>query len=175
MLRFTELVYLAAPYEHPEERAFNERLARLMRAYNFPLFMPQEAVIELAEFGHLRDWQPSPDSVPANATPEEQTDLLLTQACGDALNRASLVVSVFYGEEFDPLTAYEVGYALGRRTNVVAVQNTLCDALHRPTSQPTRVTSPKFCSRVVIAPEDDDRFPDRLIPILNRYFVAHKL
>jgi nucleoside 2-deoxyribosyltransferase len=174
MLRLTELVYLAAPFKLPEERAFNERLAQLMRAYNFPLFMPQEAVVELAEVGHLQDWQPHPELLPPGLTPEEQTDLLLTTACTDALNRANLVVSVYYGEEFDPLTAYEVGYALGRRTNVVAIQNTLCPDLSRPAHQ-NRVTSPQFCSRVVIAPAEDDRFPDRLIPILNRYFVSHKL
>lgn len=174
MMRLTELVYLAAPFEHPEERAFNERLAKLVRAYNFPLFMPQEAVVELAENGHLRDWQPHVELIPSNCPPNEQTDILLTAACTDSLNRANLVIAVYYGEEFDPLTAYEVGYALGRRTNVVAVQNTLCPDLHRTSSQ-KRNTSPEFCSRIVIAPAEDERFPDRLIPILNRYFVAHKL
>ena len=174
MLRLTELVYLAAPFERPEERAFNRRLAKLARDYNFPLFMPEEAVVELAERGHLRDWQPHEELIPPNCPPEEKTDILLTAACTDALNRANLVIAVYYGEEFDPLTAFEVGYALGRRTNVVAVQNTLCPELNRPNGQ-NRMTSPQFCSRIVVAPEEDERFPDRLIPILNRYFVAHKL
>lgn len=174
MLRLTELVYLAAPYEHPEQRAFNERLAKLVRAYNFPLFMPQEAVEELADAGCLRDWQPHPELLPDNCPPAEQIDLLMTTACTDALNRANLVISVYYGDEFDPLTAFEVGYALGRRTNVVAVQNILCPDLSR-TGTENRTTSPRFCSRVVVAPQEDDRFPDRLIPILNRYFVSHKL
>lgn len=174
MLRFTELVYLAAPFELPEERAFNERLAKLVRAYNFPLFMPQEAMIELGQTGHLRDWQPQADLVPEDCSPGEQLDILMTAACTDALNRANLVIAVYYGEEFDSLTAYEVGYALGRRTNVVAVQNTLCPDLSRPAHQ-SRNTSPQFCSRIVVAPPEDERFPDRLIPFLNRYFVAHKL
>lgn len=174
MLRLTELVYLAAPFDHPLEREFNERLAKLVRAYNFPLFMPQEALPELEEAGHLQDWQPQPDLLPDNYSPEERLDLLMTAACTDSLNRANLVIAVYYGEEFDSLTAYEVGYALGRRTNVVAVQNTLCPDLGRP-SQQTRGTSPQFCSRVVVAPHEDERFPDRLIPILNRYFVSHKL
>jgi nucleoside 2-deoxyribosyltransferase len=174
MLRLTELVYLAAPFERPEERAFNERLATLARAYNFPMFLPQEAEVELAENGHLRDWQPHAELIPPNCPPDDQTDILLTAACTDALNRANLVIAVYYGDEFDSLTAYEVGYALGRRTNVVAVQNTLCPDLSRPSGQ-NRKTSPDFCSRIVVAPAEDDRFPDRLIPILNRYFVAHKL
>jgi nucleoside 2-deoxyribosyltransferase len=172
MLRFTELVYLAAPFERPEERAFNERLAKLVRAYNFPLFMPQEAVEELAATGCLADWQPRPELIENGCNPD--VEQLLTEACMDALNRANLVIAVFYGEEFDPLTAFEVGYALGRRTNVVAVQNTLEPELERSGSL-VRLASPQVCSRVVIAPHDDERFPDRLIPILNRFFVPHKL
>ena len=175
MLRLTELVYLAAPFAHPDERAFNERLAHLVRAYNFPLFMPQEAVEELAEFGCLQDWQPHPELIPENCPPAQKTDLLLNEACTYSLNRANLVIAVYYGEEFDPLTAFEVGYALGRRTNVVAVQNTLCPDLHRTGNNNNRATSPEYCSRIVSAPAEDERFPDRLIPILNRYFVPHKL
>jgi nucleoside 2-deoxyribosyltransferase len=174
MLRFTELVYLAAPFERPEERAFNQRLAKLVRAYNFPLFMPQEAVVEIAESGGcLADWQPRPELLEQGCH-EGNLDQYVMEACMDALNRANLVIAVFYGEEFDPLTAFEVGYALGRRTNVVAVQNTLEPTLLRSGSL-SRLTSPQVCSRVVIAPHDDEYFPDRLIPILNRYFVPHKL
>ena len=173
MLRFTELVYLAAPFDRPEERAFNQRLARLVRSYNYPLFMPEEAIPELAANGCLPDWKPRADFQEGN-TPEETLDLLATEACMDSLNRANLVIAVFYGEEFAPLTAFEVGYALGRRTNVVAVQNTLETDLLRPATM-SRLASPQVCSRVVIAPHDDERFPDRLIPILNRFFVPHKL
>ena len=105
---------------------------------------------------------------------EEDLDLLMTEACLDAINKANLVIAVYYGDEFDPLTAFEVGYALGRRTNVVAVQNILVPELGRPGTL-QRLASPQFCSRIVVAPHDDERFPDRLIPILNRYFVPHKL
>lgn len=173
MLRFTELVYLAAPFEKPEERAFNQRLAKQVRAYNYPLFMPEEIRPELAENGCLRDWQPAADmKLTGNA--EEDLDLLMTEACLDALNKANLVIAVYYGEEFDPLTAFEVGYALGRRTNVVAVQNTLLPELERAGTM-QRLASPQFCSRIVLTPHDDESFPDRLIPILNRFFVPHKL
>jgi nucleoside 2-deoxyribosyltransferase len=158
MLSFTERVYLAAPFECAEEQAFNNRLADLMRAYNFPLFMPQECRDNLILEG-LRG---------------EALDERLMEACMDVINRASLVIAVYYGEEFDPLTAFEVGYALGRRTNVVAVQNTLEPALFRNNGS-GRKSSPHICSRIVVAPHDDERFPDRLIPILNRYFVPHKL
>jgi nucleoside 2-deoxyribosyltransferase len=158
MLSFTERVYLAAPFEHPEELAFNNRLAELMRAYNFPLFMPQECREELI----------------AEGFEGEELDERLMDACLDIINRASLVIGVYYGEEFDPLTAFEVGYALGRRHNVVAVQNMLVPELFRGNGS-CRKSSPHICSRIVVAPHEDERFPDRLIPILNRYFVPHKL
>ncbi len=173
MIRFTELVYLAAPFALPEERAFNQRLANLVRSYNYPLFMPEEIRPELAEHGCLRDWKPRAD-MELPGTPEADLDLLMTEACLDAINRANLMIAVYYGEEFDPLTAFEVGYALGRRTHVVAVQNTLLPELVR-SGTIERLASPQFCSRIVIAPHDDERFPDRLIPILNRFFVPHKL
>lgn len=173
MLRLTELVYLAAPFEHPEERAFNQRLAKLVRSYNYPLFMPEEAVEELAAHGCLRDWQPRPELADQGCH-AGNLDQYLTEACMDALNRANLVIAVFYGDDFDPLTAFEVGYALGRRTNVVAIQNTLEPSLLRSGSL-VRMTSPHVCSRVVITPHDDELFPDRLIPILNRFYVTHKL
>lgn len=173
MLRFTELVYLAAPFERPEERAFNQRIAKLVRSYNFPLFMPEEAREELAQHGHLRDWQPSAD-MQLTGDPDADLDALMTEACLDSINRANLMIAVYYGEEFDPLTAFEVGYALGRRTNVVAIQNTLEPELVRPGTL-QRLASPQFCSRIVMAPHEDDHFPDRLIPILNRFFVPHKL
>lgn len=165
MLRFTELVYLAAPFAKPEERAFNNRLAALVREYNYPLFMPQEAIADI-ESGN------SPFLDLSNE--EKSTDTLLTEVCMEAINRASLVISVFYGEEFDSLTAFEVGYALGRRTNVVAVQNQLEASLSRQGCM-ARLSTPHVCSRIVITPHDDESFPDRLIPILNRYFVPHKL
>ncbi|HEY9744714.1 MAG TPA: nucleoside 2-deoxyribosyltransferase [Oculatellaceae cyanobacterium] len=158
MLSFTERVYFAAPFEHPAEVAFNNRVAALVRAYNFPLFMPQEVRGELH----------------AQGLTGEELDERLMEVCMDVLSRASLVIAVFYGEEFDPLTAFEVGYALGRRTNVVAVRNTLEPELFRRNGS-GRHASPHICSRIVVAPHDDERFPDRLIPILNRYFVAHKL
>lgn len=174
MLRFTELVYLAAPFERPEERAFNQRLAKLVRSYNYPLFMPEEAEVELRESGGcLADWQPRPE-LAQDGCHAGNFDQYMTEACMEALNRANMVIAVFYGEEFDPLTAFEVGYALGRRTNVVAVQNTLEPTLIRSGSL-KRMTSPHVCSRVVITPNDDERFPDRLIPIINRFFVPHKL
>lgn len=173
MLRFTELVYLAAPFENAEQRAFNQRLAKQVRAYNYPLFMPEEARPELAENGSLRDWQPRAD-MKLTGNPQEDLDLLMTEACLDAINKANLLIAVYYGEEFDPLTAFEVGYALGRRVNVVAVQNILLPELRRSGTL-QRLASPHFCSRIVIAPHDDERFPDRLIPILNRYFTPHKL
>lgn len=173
MLRFTELVYLAAPFERPDEKAFNQRLARLVRSYNYPLFMPEEARLELAEHGHLRDWHPAED-LELNGSEAENLDLLMAAACTDAIHRANLVIAVFYGDEFDPLTAFEVGYALGRRINVVAVQNKLVPELLR-TGTLQRLTSPQLCSRIVIAPHEDESFPDRLIPILNRYFMPHKL
>jgi nucleoside 2-deoxyribosyltransferase len=165
MLRLTELVYLAAPFVKPEERAFNDRLAQLARAYNFPMFLPQEALEEI-EAGD----SPFLDI----STDDKRPDEILTEVCMEALNRANLVISVFYGDEFDTLTAFEVGYALGRRTNVVAVQNRLEPGLSREGCI-NRLSTPQVCSRVVIAPHEDDHFPDRLIPILNRYFVPHKL
>ena len=158
MLSFTERVYLAAPFEHPDELAFNNRLAQLVRAYNFPLFMPQECIEDLR----------------VERVNAEMLDEQLMETCIDVINRSSLVIAVYYGEEFDPLTAFEVGYALGRRINVVAVQNTLEPALFRDNGS-SRKSSPHICSRIVVAPHDDERFPDRLIPILNRYFVPHKL
>lgn len=160
MLSFTERVYLAAPFERPEEIAFNNRLAKVMRSYNFPLFMPQEFREELRTENE-------------EGVSNEDLDEQLMEACLDIINRASLVIAVYYGEEFDPLTAFEVGYALGRRNNVVAVQNKLEPELFRNGSG--RKSSPHICSRIVVAPHEDTTFPDRLIPILNRYFVPHKL
>jgi len=159
MLKLTELVYLAAPFDRPEERAFNDDLAELVRSYNFPLLMPQEMHEELA--------------AEAGTAQGAQLDEAMLETCMEALNRANLVIAVAYGEEFDPLTAFEVGYALGRRTNVVAIRNDLYPELSRPGSVSCRVFSPGFCSRIVIAPHEPDRFPDRLIPILNRFFVPN--
>lgn len=176
MLNLTEIVYLAAPFERPEERAFNVRLAELIRAYNFPLFMPQEALEEIEA-----ETQPPVQAMAgqngATMTAHkpkrpEAIDARLTEVCTEMLTKANLVVAVYYGEEFDPLTAFEVGYALGRRTNVVAVQNNLCPELIRNGSI-HRPASPVICSRIVVAPQEDERFPDRLIPILNRYFVPN--
>jgi nucleoside 2-deoxyribosyltransferase len=165
MIRLTELVYLAAPFEKPEERAFNERLIKIARDYNFPMFLPQEAEADVA----------AGNSPFIDLSGEPKTnDELLTEVCMEALNRANLVIAVFYGEEFDPLTAFEVGYALGRRTNVIAVQNKLEPGLSRKGCL-ARVSTPQVCSRIVITPHDDEHFPDRLIPIMNRYFVPHKL
>ena len=173
MLSFTELVYLAAPFDTPEQRAFNQRVAKLVRSYNYPLFMPEEIRPELAEHGALEHWQPAADlTLTGNAA--EDLDILYTEACLDAINRANLMIAIYYGEEFDPLTAFEVGYALGRRVNVVAVQNILVPELARCGTL-NRLSSPQFCSRIVVAPHDDERFPDRLIPILNRFFTPHKL
>lgn len=170
MIRFTELVYLAAPYALPEERRFNLRLAKLIRSYNFPLLMPQESVETLSEHQCLPDWQPRPELLQG----EVDLDQLMAESCMDALNRANLLIAVFYGEEFDPVTAFEVGYALGRRTNVVAIQNSLEPKLYRSGSL-SRLATPHSCSRVIIVPQEDDHFTDRLIPVLNRYFVPHKL
>ncbi len=154
MLKLTEKVYLAAPFEQAEEQAFNLCLAELVRTYNFPLFMPQEALLALQAEGALKNGR-------------------LSEACMDVLGKANLVIAVFYGEEFDPRTAFEVGYALGRRVNVVAVQNNLYPTLARNTCSVLRLPSPQHCSRVVVLPEDPERLPDRLIPVLNRYFIPH--
>jgi nucleoside 2-deoxyribosyltransferase len=175
MRELTELVYLAAPFEMPQERSFNDRLSRLTRAYNYPLFMPQE-LLALLEKGE----DPFPDF------DDHADQKTLSERFGELrmnlLNRANLVVAVYHGDEFDPLTAFEVGYALGRRTNVVAVRSEplVCTAESAASEFPSqgclaRMATPHLCSRVVIAPYDDENFPDRLIPILNRYFVPHKL
>jgi hypothetical protein len=170
----TELCYLAAPYNTPEERAFNVRLAELMRAYNYPLFMPQE-LLEAIERGE----HPFPESS-YEEVQEQSPRRLLASISMDMLNRANLVVAVYHGEEFDPAAAFEAGYAIGRRTNVVAVRSPLPDeplygGMNEPEGCMARLATPHLCSRVVFAPYEEESFPDRLIPILNRYFVPHRL
>lgn len=147
MVKLTEVVYLAAPFSRPEERAFNEQVCELMRAYNFPVFMPQEALEECQG--------------------EEWLEL-----CMERLTHANLVVAVFYGEEFDPPTGFEVGYALGRRHNVVAIQHNHNPSLLRSAVE-ARMATPQLCNRVIMMPGDPERFTDRLIPVLNRFFVPH--
>jgi nucleoside 2-deoxyribosyltransferase len=173
MLALTEIVFLAAPFTRPEEIAFNRRLAEVVRAYNFPLFMPQEARDELRT-GELPEQAISVDAVLAPAVSNStNADERLAEVCMEALHRANLVISVFYGDDFDSRTAFEVGYALGRRINVVAVQNTRISGPER-SEQCAPWSGPNLCSRVVVAPHEEERFPDRLIPILNRYFEPFK-
>jgi nucleoside 2-deoxyribosyltransferase len=186
MLCPTEVVYLAAPYHTPQQQAFNQRVARLVRAYNFPLFMPEEAEAALLNTGTIADWQPSGEL--ANVVCNASTFLVLTDACRmEMIRRANLVLAVCYGHKFNGVTAFEVGYALGRRINVVAIQNNLPEtslstesssgngAKKADQKAETILASPGVCHARVIAPERDDQFPDRLIPVLNRYFEAHKL
>jgi nucleoside 2-deoxyribosyltransferase len=170
----TELCYLAAPYHTPEQRAFNQRLAKLMRAYNYPLFMPQE-LLEALERGE----HPFPETS-YEEVQEQSPRSLLASISMDMLNRANLVVAVYHGNEFEPATAFEAGYAIARRTNVVAVCSPLSAEEETAVNCGgdtcmSRLETPHLCSQVVMAPYDDESFPDRLIPILNRYFVPHRL
>jgi len=168
----TELCYLAAPYYTPEQYAFNQRLAKLMRAYNYPLFMPQE-LLEALERGE----HPFPETS-YEEVQEQSPRSLLASISMDMLNRANLVVAVYHGKEFEPATAFEAGYAIARRTNVIAVCSPVADESVNDSGGDTcmsRLETPHLCSRVVMAPYDDESFPDRLIPILNRYFVPHRL
>ncbi len=165
MLQFTEIVYLAAPFGTPEERAFNDRLAEQTEAYNYPLFMPQRIAEDIRN-GNC----PFLDIVQEGKTVEQ----ILLEVCMEALNRSNLVIAVHYGEEFDPVTAFEVGFALGRRLNVIAVKNDLNGDMNRK-GVLERFPTPHVCQRMILTPAHDEEFPDRLIPIMNRYFVPHKL
>src|ERR1700739_2552467 len=98
MLYLTELVYLAAPFAHPDERAFNERLAALVREYNFPLFMPQEG-LERLHGREIRAAMVSGGSFAflekaANEMERRAPEDLLPEVCMEALNRANLVLAV---------------------------------------------------------------------------------
>lgn len=176
MFSFTEIVYLAAPFERPEQRAFNERLADIVRTYNFPLFMPQEAQLEI-QTGEPTSPFPV-DAVITNTlasvqdADEETKREKLLEICTEALRRSNLVIAVAYGDEFDSLTAFEAGYALGRGINVVAVRNDQHSDLCL-SGDAARWPSLPMCARIVVTPEEHDRLIDRLIPILNRYFVPH--
>lgn len=156
MLRLTEIVYLAAPFHTPEERQFNLQVADLVRSYNFPLYLPQER----------------PEQLHAEIGPQAAAEQLPAESM-DMLARANLVIAIFYGQEFDTRTAFEVGYALGRRINVVAIQNEL-DPSRCMLPDPCRPAGPSHCARIVVTPQDPERFTDRLIPILNRYFEPHR-
>lgn len=168
-----EIVFLAAPFGSPQERDFNERLAQVVRAYNFPLFMPQEAEEEIRT-GELIDGAISADAVLSpKLSKANGPDERLAEVSMEALHRANLVIAVYYGEDFDSRTAFEVGYALGRRINVVAVQNTPLTGVEVP-ERCAPWSGPNLCSRIVQTPQEEERFPDRLIPILNRYFEPFK-
>lgn len=175
MLCTTELTYLSAPYQTENQQRFNQRIAKLVRDYNFPLLLPQEAREQLLLSSCLPDWQPS-GALLNTVCSSENLPVFLTTCCMDSITRANLVLAVSYQGFFDPVTAFEVGYALGRRVNVVTIDNSLVEpefSVER--NELSLMASPKLCQATVSAPEADDRFPDRLIPILNRYFEPHKL
>jgi nucleoside 2-deoxyribosyltransferase len=176
MLCPTEIVYLAAPYQTAQQKTFNQRVAKLVRTYNFPLFMPEEAEEKLLDTGEVPDWQPS-GHLETLTCRADNLHCFMDTCRMEIIKRSNLVLAVCHEQYFDPVTAFEVAYALGRRINVVAIQNNRQHLSVMPSVEPsvTLLASPALCHATVLAPERDDLFPDRLIPILNRYFEAHKL
>lgn len=139
-----ELVYLAGPYHRPEDHAFNAHLVQLARDYNFPLFVPQEEAAKLAgeDFRHR---------------------------CLDAMDRSHLMVAVLHGNVFDPHTAFEVGYALGRRHTVLAIQNLPAHA-EIPSEETVSDSLLHHAARIIQVSPDKPLTTDRLIPIMNCLF-----
>ena len=94
------MIYLVAPLFNSRERAFNERLKRLMP---FPTYLPQEdgkLISDLLERG---------SSVDAASREIYQNDIR-------ALHESKVLVAVLDGAHVDSGVAFEVGYfcALGK-------------------------------------------------------------
>lgn len=139
-----EQVYLAGPSATPEQRAFNARILDLARAYNFPMFSPEEAARKLSG-----------------------EDLRLK--CLDAMDRSHLMLAVLYGNEFDPQTAFAVGYALGRRHQVLAIHNL---AAHPEPPDPETASHALLnqVQRIITVTPEKELTTDRLIPVMNCMF-----
>ncbi|MEM0951434.1 MAG: nucleoside 2-deoxyribosyltransferase [Cyanobacteria bacterium P01_H01_bin.74] len=174
MLCPTELVYLAGPYQTEVQQQFNRRVASLARSYNFPMLLPQEAKEEIRQSGCLPDWQPTEKML---ETPFSEARLpeFLKACCMDSITRANLVVAIAYQNQFHPETAFEVGYAIGRRVNVLTVNHPTETLAGVGESLFSLLSSPEICQQVVTAPDDNSAFPDRLIPLMNRFFEPHRL
>ncbi len=139
-----EQVYLAAPFATAEQRAFNARILELARAYNFPMFSPEEAARSLGG-----------------------EDLRLK--CLDAMDRSHLMLAVLYGNEFDPHTAFQVGYALGRRHQVLAIHHMPAHA-NSPDAETAARSLLNQVQRIIPVTPDKPLTTDRLIPVMNCMF-----
>jgi nucleoside 2-deoxyribosyltransferase len=153
-LKLPEQIYFAAPFETDAQRAFNQRIVRLMRNYNFPTFFPQE------------HWEEGMEPETFHAV------------CLEALSQSHLVLAVSYGDVFDAQTAFEIGYAQGRRHTVIClrnnlgIENVLKDKNGNGT-QPVPDLIQKSCVRFISACEKDEDLLNPLISILNRYYGSY--
>ena len=145
-LTLPDLVYVAGPTDTPERRDFNQRIANLARSYNFPIFLPQEVEDELSEDDFKNE-------------------------CREALNHSNLMLAVLYGEHFDPGTAEKVAYTLGRNHIFMSIQNLL---LPPTLAEPTPELREQAVRNIPITPEYE-LCADRLIPLMNRYFLPPSL
>lgn len=96
-------VYLAAPLFAEGERAWNLRVADLLRSYAYDVYLPQE-------FGDT-------DSARGDATFED-----IFRENHTALDVSDLVVAIIDGADADSGTCWEMGYAYARGIPVIAIR-----------------------------------------------------
>ena len=96
-------VYLASPLFSEAERAWNLRIAALLRSYAYEVYLPQE----IGDTEAARGDDVHQEIFRANHT---------------ALDAADLVVAVIDGADADSGTSWEIGYAYAKGIPVIAIR-----------------------------------------------------